>query len=301
MRELLIQNLTFLLLKKFICVPIKYKTKALQIPKSFHSWTSFSVQMLIGCLHVGEKKNPKKLGLYSGSRVCETDFFHTMTSVLGFLFCKMLVIFFGRWPEPCISLSSPLTPRPSPPPRRTHTSPFPSPSNSAPRWGNPPFFWLTWCGEKDQVMTSWKSGSIRRFQSLFSPFGPILFCFPAPNPWAKPAAPHTQQWWCPRQASATAGFKLQQLSPRVENFQNVLPWQPGISAQQKPPPRTPRLQHARRWASIYHFLQGKKYRVGSKVSAFLEAFPMKHTSSQVPASPNFPGNPSLTTVFWANT
>lgn len=131
MRELLIQNLTFLLLKNYICLPKKYKTKALQIPKSFHSWTSFSVQMLIGCLHLGGKKNPKKLGLYSGSRVCETDFFHTMTSVLGFLFCKMLVIFLGRWPEPCISLSSPLTLLLSPPSRHTHTSPLSITHNSA--------------------------------------------------------------------------------------------------------------------------------------------------------------------------
>lgn len=104
-------------------------------------------------------------------------------------------------------------------------------------------------------MTSWKSVSTEHFQSFFSSFGPILFCFPAPKPWAKAAAPHTQQCWCSRQASATVGFKLQQLSPRVENFQNVLPWQPGILAQQKPAPCTPRLQRARRWASIYHFLQ----------------------------------------------
>lgn len=45
-----------------------------------------------------------------------------MTSVLGFLFCKMLVIFLGRWPEPCISLSSPLTLLLSPPSRHTHLS-----------------------------------------------------------------------------------------------------------------------------------------------------------------------------------
>lgn len=62
MKALLIQNLAFLLLKNYICVPTKCKTKALQIPKSFHSWTSFSVQMLIGCLHLGgEKKTLKNL------------------------------------------------------------------------------------------------------------------------------------------------------------------------------------------------------------------------------------------------
>lgn len=99
----------------------------------------------------------------------------------------------------------------------------------------PSTFWLTRWGGKNQVMISW---NYRTLPIAFLFFWTHFVLFPCPRPLGKASSPHTQQWWCPHQASATAGFKLQQLSPRVENFQNVLPWQPGILAQQKPPPHT---------------------------------------------------------------
>lgn len=184
-----------------------------------------------------------------------------MTSVLGFLFCKMLVICLGRGPGPSISLSPCLS--------LLLCLPTSAPL-LAPATGSAPYR-LTPRPATDGK----KPHKIRlreRSRWHFSPFGHSVWCSIPPS-----LPSHQQQSLSPRcgiSRTATGSF----------NPAKSATW-------------TVQLQPARHPAPVYPFTSGRKYTASRW---FLMACLMKSSSSQVFAS-DFPGNLSLTTMLGANT
>lgn len=130
-----------------------------------------------------------------------------MTSVLGFLFCKMLVIFLGRWPGP-VSLFLLPCPSSSSFPHPAYTSPSSS-HGLSPGTRSHPAHWLAEKGKKKkQHKTRFcRPGYIECSWSCFSPVGHVAWCFVAPCP-----QPSSTQGRFPCHSSRLgAGFPKQHL------------------------------------------------------------------------------------------
>lgn len=181
-----------------------------------------------------------------------------MTSVLGFLFCKMLVISLGRRPEPCISLSPPSCP-PLLPTLQAHTplSSFHHPAIQPGDEVTPlPFGW------RDMVMVWEKKSGYESLEVSNAPDGlslllDLFYFVSLPRiPWQTSSSPYPAVV-VPLLSISPGGFQVAAAFAQGRGFPKHVTLATRNFSPAKTPPRTSRLQRARRWASIYHFLQRK--------------------------------------------